>query len=86
MEDRFSQPAFVIQADELATLLAGYALLKEIDSGMTGAIRVLEHPQGYILSEQDCRGQIWVRYRKDLAELEALIEERLASYERMWDG
>ncbi len=86
MDDRFTQPAVVIQSAEVEALLADHPLLKEVDSGMTGHIRVLQHSQGFILVEQDCRGQAWVRYRHEMSELDALIEDRLASYERMWDG
>ena len=71
---------------ELERLLGAATLLREVETGMAGPIRVLEHVGAVILAEQTLEQQPVARVVASVEAADALIADRLAVYERMWDG
>jgi len=72
--------------EELEALLAAARQLREEDTGMTGKIRLLEYQGRYLVQEfTDC-GEVRLRRFDDRPGAERFIEERLETYDRMWDG
>ncbi len=64
----------------------------EVSSTMGGTKRIMRWPRpgapraGWVLVEEPEPGLLAVRPLADEKEARALIAERLAAYERMWDG
>ena len=71
---------------ELAELLAAAETLREEDTSVQGTIRLLRLGDLILAQEQDARGVAVVRRLADLAAGERFLAERLATYDRMWDG
>jgi len=74
-------------------LMAGrFTSVETIETGMSGQIQLLRRPtsgskkSGWAFVEQPKDGQRVIRPFKNEKEARALIKDRLAAYERMWDG
>ncbi len=69
-----------------------FSSVEVIDTGLSGQIQLLHRPlpngkkTGWAFVEQPKDGQRVVRPFKSEKEARALIQDRLAAYERMWDG
>ncbi len=69
-----------------------FSKVENIDTGMSGLIQLVRRPisggkkAGWALVEQPKDGQRVIRPFKNEKEARALIKDRLAAYERMWDG
>ncbi len=75
-----------VTAAELAALLAGCETVREVRPVLAGPIRILRRGAAVALQEESPRGELFLRRLGALAEAEAILEDRLATYERMWDG
>jgi hypothetical protein len=75
-----------IRHEELAALLADARLLREEDTRLCGSIRVLQLGPQILIQEQSFEGQPLIRLADSAESAQAFVEERLATYERMWDG
>lgn len=75
-----------VSADELEGLLAAGRLAREVDTRLSGPIRVLTVGDAVLFQEQTPRGLLLVRRLPTLTDADRLIDDRLATYERMWDG
>lgn len=79
-------PAAEIAPGEAALLVEKGRVLREADTRLAGPIRVVEIGGVVVVVERTTRGQPVARVVASPAAAGALIEDRLAVYERMWDG
>ncbi len=69
-----------------------FSVVDTVETGMSGQILLLRRPQpgkkalGWAFVEQPEEGKRVLRPFKNEKEARALIADRLAAYERMWDG
>ncbi len=69
-----------------------FTAVESIETGMKGQIQLVRRPLskghklGWAFVEQPQDGQRVIRPFKNEREARALIKDRLAAYERMWDG
>jgi len=85
--DEFKQSAVIpIERAELPHLLDQAVVVKEVDTNISGWIRILDLDGIIILEEETTEGEVLLRQFKSVEKAAALIEDRLATYERMWDG
>jgi hypothetical protein len=77
----------VLPAAELAVVVPSLRTVEEHDTFFAGPLRIVETAAGLALAEQDPgRGLGFLRPAASLAAAQALVRDRLAVYERMWDG
>lgn len=81
-----SRPFLVIDTGALEELLAATTTLREVDTGMSGLIRVLAAGDSMLVQEKSDTGEILVRRVADRAAADILVGARLEIYDRMWDG
>ncbi len=73
-------------------LAAAFRVVEDIDTHLAGRILLVRPPvegkksPGWALVEDPAPGQKVVRPLRNEKEARALIADRLAAYERMWDG
>jgi len=75
-----------ITPQELEGLLAAARIVREEDTRLAGMLRVLELDDRTLIQEQTFDGQPLVRRMESAEAALAFVVERLATYERMWDG
>jgi len=69
-----------------------FPLVEDIDTHMSGRILLVRRPgvrggkPGWAIVEDPAPGRKVIRPLKNEKEARALIADRLAAYERMWDG
>ena len=69
-----------------------FSLVESVETGMSGQIQLLRRPVekgkklGWAFVEEPKKGERVIRPFKSEIEARALIKDRLAAYERMWDG
>jgi hypothetical protein len=79
-------------ADEWVGAAEHFPLVDDIDTFMNGRILLVRRPApkgkkpGWAIVEDPEANQKVIRPLKNEKEARALIAERLAAYERMWDG
>ncbi len=78
----------VVPLDErdLPALLEASETLRDDDTCLAGRIRVLSLQGHVMVQEQTQQGQILVRRLGSREAAEGFVDDRLATYERMWDG
>ena len=84
--DSQGAPPRSINADELANLLAISEVIQENDTFFCGPIRIIERDDIIYVQEQSDRDEILVRSFPSQSAAREFVEQRLATYERMWDG
>ena len=72
--------------EELGSLLDQTETLREVSTGIAGHIRILRSDYRILIQERTPEGDHYVRELPSEDAAKALIEARLAAYERMWDG
>ena len=75
-----------LERDELAALLDRSAILRDADTILAGRIRILGFKGRILVQEQTTKGEILVRGVSSEAAAGRVVDDRLATYERMWDG
>lgn len=81
-----------LSAEKWAGLAEHFPLVEDIDTSMSGRILLVRRPapgggkSGWAIVEDPEPRQKVIRPLKNEKEARALIAERLAAYERMWDG
>jgi len=77
----------VLPAHELAELLQSADLLRQDETGIAGAIRILRRNDRILVQEQVPETkELVVSEFPSLEEAERFVAERLSTYDRMWDG
>jgi len=75
-----------VDAREVEDLLARARVAREADTGLAGAIRVLELDDLVLVQEHTRDRRPVVRRVPDLESAHRFVDDRLAAYDRMWDG
>ncbi len=91
--DKLAKGAIVpLGADEWVGLAGHFPLVDDINTFMNGRILLVRRPvpqgkkPGWAIVEDPEPSQKVIRPLKNEKEARALIADRLAAYERMWDG
>lgn len=75
-----------LEPDELAALLDRALTLRDDDTLLAGRIRILTLEGRVLVQEQTTGGEVLIRQVGSEAAAQRLVDDRLATYERMWDG
>ena len=75
-----------LSPDEWAAVISSGEVLREEDTGVAGKVRVLELGGTLLVQEQAPDKTVLVRRRPNMEDAMAFVEDRLQTYERMWDG
>lgn len=81
-----SQRVVKLSAAEVAELLARGHVVREVDTGIAGALRILEVDGTALVQEHTRDGRPMARRVADVEAAHRFVDERLAAYDRMWDG
>ena len=76
----------IISSEDLERILGEAELLEEIDTSLNKTIRLLQYHGRRIFPEYSFDGDIVVRPMESREAADALVQSRLDTYERMWDG
>ena len=77
----------VLRPEELTDLIAAAELLREEETHVAGRIRILRVDDRILVQEQVPETQdLLVRGLPSRQAADRFVEDRLADYERMWDG
>jgi hypothetical protein len=78
----------VLPGSDEAEILRRFDVVQEKDTLMAGPIRILSSKIGSIIMEYPNDGSeaIVLHLFKTLRQAEEVLHDRLATYERMWDG
>jgi len=78
----------VLPGSDEAEVLRRFDVIQETDTLMAGPIRILSGEIGFIIMEYPNDGTevIVLHLFKTLGKAEEVFHDRLAIYERMWDG
>jgi len=71
---------------ELHELLEAAEVLSDRDTLVAGHLRVLDLSGLVLVQEETPEGKLLVRQAESVEAAQALVADRLATYERMWDG
>jgi len=80
------QAIVTLGPEDLGELLESAETVREVDTGISGRIRILIVADNVIVQEQTPKDEVLVRRMLSLEEAERFVEQRLVAYERMWDG
>ncbi len=75
-----------IDEKELELLLSKCKIVKEKDTLISGKLRLLNYQNNLLIQEQSNKGELFIRFMQNKAEANKFIDERLETYDRMWDG
>jgi hypothetical protein len=81
-----SGPVVVIAPEDWPDLSVGFTEVDRHDTGFAGSLVLLESEAGFAALEQPAADRWVVRRLGDRAAADRFIQDRLAQYERMWDG
>jgi hypothetical protein len=79
-------PPTVVDQQQLAMLLETVEIVRDDDTLMAGRIRILALDGVILVQERTPQGEILVRRLDSDEAAHRLVDDRLATYERMWDG
>ena len=79
-------PPVHVTPENLEALLSSARTVREERTGIAGLLRVLVLEGSIFVQEETPDKVILIRPRKDLAEASAFVDQRLKTYDRMWDG
>ncbi len=73
--------------EDLEPLLEASEVLREENTNLAGMLRILRH-RGHVVCQEEHPedGCILLRRMEDRAAAEAFVDDRLQTYDRMWDG
>ncbi len=87
MVEELRARALVVFDDvDLPVLLEASEIQRDVDTCLAGRIRILAVDGLTLVQEQTPEGDVLVRRVDTREAAEAFVEDRLATYERMWDG
>ncbi len=75
-----------VTEEQLSVLLGRSHVVREESTGMAGLIRVMTVGDAVLVQEQTPERELLIRRRQDIAAANSFVDERLATYDRMWDG
>jgi hypothetical protein len=80
------EPVVALDTTECDRLLESARLLREDDTTLAGAIRILAAGDVIVVQERSPRGERYARAMPSRAAADQFVDQRLATYEKMWDG
>ncbi len=86
IEDCRKMALVSIEGVDLQPLLDRCEILRENDTCLSGWIRILQCAELVLVQEQTPQGEVLLRRVGNEDEAITLVDDRLATYERMWDG
>ena len=81
-----SSPVVVISPRDLETLLQEGEILREWDTNMSGDIRIIGLSGNLLVQEKTDKGEFTIRKMDSRDQADEFVQNRLDTYERMWDG
>jgi len=75
-----------LEEHDLSVLLEASEIIRADDTCLAGWIRILSFQGHVMVQEETPDGQNLLRRLGSMEAAERFVEERLATYERMWDG
>ena len=78
--------AVLLESGELEALLAAARIVEERDTLVSGLIRILEWKGRVLVQEFTDKEEPVLRETASLEEARRFVEERMRTYEKMWDG
>ncbi len=76
----------VITKDELNDLLTVAKVIEEKDTHISDKIRLLKLNGALLVQEKSNKNEYLLRLMKNKKEADLFIDERMETYDRMWDG
>jgi len=70
----------------LELLLSKCKVVEEKDTLISGKLRLLSFQNDLFIQEQSNKGELLLRFMKDKEEAKEFIDERMETYDKMWDG
>jgi len=84
---RLEQGEIVVTTpSEWEAVASAFEVLEEHDTQMAGMLWILRGPSGLVALEEPKRTERVLRPLHDPDQVRAFVDDRLATYERMWDG
>ena len=80
------QSIVALDPEVLPELLEEAEVIREVDTCLSGWIRVLRFGRQVAVQEQTPEGEILLRRLNSRESAEQFVARRLRGYERMWDG
>ncbi len=76
----------LLPRDELDGILSASQVLVDKDTLMSDRIRILKSGDSVFVQEITARDELSIRMMDSFEEANLLVEKRMETYERMWDG
>lgn len=81
-----TSPVVVISPPALEGLLQEGNILREWDTNMSGFIRIIGLSGILLVQEKTDKGEFTIRKMDSRDQADEFVQNRLDTYERMWDG
>jgi hypothetical protein len=75
-----------INEKDLELLLSKSKVVEEKDTLISGKLRLINYQNNLLIQEKSNKGELLLRFMKDKEEAIKFIDERMETYDRMWDG
>lgn len=75
-----------INEKDLELLLSKCKVVEEKDTLISGKLRLLSFQNNLFTQEQSDKGELLVRFMTNKEEAKEFIDERMETYDKMWDG
>lgn len=75
-----------LSKNDLDAVLMSCETLREQDTCMSGTIRILGIENRILVQEQTPQGDYLIREMASVEDANAFVDDRLETYDRMWDG
>lgn len=79
-------PVIILKGDELKSFLSQVEIIREENTHLCDYIRITKYLDEILLQEKSNKNEIIIRKMNSLEEAENFVQERLAYYDRKWDG
>jgi hypothetical protein len=86
LEQLERQAIVALAPEQLGELLQSAETVREVNTCLSGWLRILSIAGTALIQEQTPEGEFLVRSMPSIEDAECFVERRLATYERMWDG
>jgi hypothetical protein len=75
-----------INEKDLELLLSKCKVVEEKDTLISGKLRLLSFQNNLFTQEQSDKGELLIRFMTNKEEAKEFIDERMETYDKMWDG
>ena len=79
-------PVVAVSAGELDLVLDETEVARQVETALSGPIRVLVADDHFLVQERTPKGELLLRLLSSRQEADRFVDDRLDAYERMWDG